>query len=68
MTYPNGRVLNANYVETSADKLSRLDGVAFGTNVADFDYLGVSTFTRTGYPQPGIQNTLATGTGMRREP
>jgi len=66
MTYPNGRVLNVNYAGTPADKLSRLDGVAFGTNVADFDYLGVSTFTRTGYPQPGIQNTLATGTGSNR--
>jgi len=67
MTYPNGRVLNVNYAGTPADKLSRLDGLTFdGTSVAGFDYLGLGTFVRTDYPQPGIQNTLATGTGANR--
>jgi hypothetical protein len=67
MTYPNGRVLNVNYAGTPADKLSRLNGLTFdGTSVAGFDYLGLGTFVRTGYPQPGIRNTLATGTGANR--
>jgi hypothetical protein len=35
MTYPNGRVLNVNYAATAADRLGRLDGLAFdGLNVA----------------------------------
>ena len=67
MTYPNGRVLTANYAGTPADKISRPDGLTFdGTAVASFDYLGLDAFVRTGYPQPGIQNTLATGTGANR--
>jgi hypothetical protein len=37
-----------------------------GTAVASFDYLGLGTFVRTGYPQPGVQNTLAAGTGANR--
>ena len=67
MTYPNGRVLTANYAGTPADKISRPDGLTFdGTAVASFDYLGLGTFVRTGYPQPGVQTTLATGTGANR--
>jgi len=67
MTYPNGRVLGVDYAGTSADKLSRLDGLTLdGTAVATFDFLGLGSFVRTTYPQPGTQNTLATGTGANR--
>ena len=53
MTYPNGRILDWGYAGTLNDKLSRVYSITSGgTSLVQYEYMGLSRFTRVTYPQP----------------
>jgi RHS repeat-associated protein len=61
MTYPNGRVLNYGYDNSTLDNsISRADylsdgsGSASGTHLEDYSYLGLGTIVQRGHPQTNV--------------
>jgi RHS repeat-associated protein len=63
LTYPSGRVLNYDHGSASGvdDALSRISSLIDddgSTHLADYSYLGRSTFVVTDYPEPDIKWTL----------
>jgi YD repeat-containing protein len=73
LTYPDGRVLTYDYGSTDSmsDALSRIasivDDDAGSTHLADYSYLGLSTFVETDYTEPDIKYTLV-GTAGGNDP
>ncbi|MEI8381047.1 MAG: RHS repeat-associated core domain-containing protein [Planctomycetota bacterium] len=62
IAYPNGRVISYEYGTSNGinDAISRIDAVKDGsTALAQYSYLGNSTFVITDYTEPGIKWTLA---------
>ena len=73
LTYPNGRVLTYDYGSTDsmADALSRIESIVdddvSSTHLADYSYLGLSTFVQTDYTEPDVEYTLV-GTAGGNDP
>jgi RHS repeat-associated protein len=45
------------------DSLSRVSSISFNsTDVTDYTYFGLNSFAETSYPEPGVNNTMATST------
>jgi RHS repeat-associated protein len=62
LTYPNGRVITYDYntAGSISDSLSRADAIKDGsTALAQYSYLGRSTFVITDYTEPSIEWTIA---------
>ena len=64
LTYPDGRVLTYAYgaADSDNDAFSRVGGLvdddAGSTHLADYSYLGLSTFVEVDYTEPDIKYTL----------
>ncbi|NQV28345.1 MAG: hypothetical protein HQ518_28665, partial [Rhodopirellula sp.] len=73
ITYPDGRVITYDYDSTDSmpDALSRVaaivDDDGSSTHLADYSYLGQSTFVETDYTEPDIKYTLI-GTAGGNDP
>jgi len=73
ITYPNGRVITLDYGTTGGihDAASRVaalvDDDASSTHLADYCYLGLSTFVEVDYTEPDIEWTLV-GTAGGTDP
>jgi hypothetical protein len=68
LTYPNSRVLNANYgtgggISDSASRVASLIDNDGTTHLADYSYLGAAGIVIDDYGQPQIRYTLASVTG-----
>ncbi|NQT40548.1 MAG: RHS repeat-associated core domain-containing protein [Planctomycetes bacterium] len=69
MTYPNGRVLRAEYNTGLDDAMNRVsyladdDNGSVGTHLADYSYLGSGSIVQVDLTQPQIRYDLAYGIG-----
>jgi len=62
MTYPNGRILDYQYDDTHADKLSRMRTLHWDNlDVCRYDYIGLNTFVTIDYLEPKVKLDCANG-------
>ncbi len=58
LTYPNSRVLTANYATGLDNTISRLSSLTDGaTTLEAYSYLGLGTVVKRAHPQPGVDLT-----------
>ncbi|MBS0208875.1 MAG: RHS repeat-associated core domain-containing protein [Planctomycetes bacterium] len=68
LVYPNGRTTTYGYGTSGGDndrisRVQNLADVASGVTLANYTYLGLSSFVQVNYPQPSVTYNLATGSG-----
>ena len=59
------QMIEYKYTDTDSDMLSRVDSLDEGqhaiTGIAEYEYLGLNSFVKTKYTEPGIENSLISG-------